>query len=94
MSSTAELVSLDKIEAPANHEVGGGFDALVNGESVRVRAVLERTVVIEHPTNGERSVVRKELCLVHPDEVAFVPGNPSASLGPRQWRRLPGKPPK
>ena len=94
MSSTAELVPLATIVPPANHEVGGGFDALVHGESVRVRAVLERTVVVEHSGNGERSVVRKDLCMVNPDEVAFVPGNPSASLGPRQWRRLPGKPPK
>jgi hypothetical protein len=25
--------------------------------------------------------------------VAFVPGNPNNGVGPRQWRRLPGKPP-
>jgi hypothetical protein len=94
MSGTAELVTLASIEPPLNHEIGGGFDALVNGEAVRVRAVLERTVVVEHGPGGERSVVRKELCLVEPEAVAFVPGNPSAGVGPRQWRRLPGKPPR
>ena len=94
MSSTAEMVPLASIVPPANHEVGGGFNAMVDGEPVRVRAVLERTVVVEHSSNGERSVVRKDACMVHPEDVAFVPGNPSASLGPRQWRRLPGKPPK
>jgi hypothetical protein len=94
MSSTAEFIALSTIVPPANHEVGGGFDAIVDGEPVRVRAVLERTVVIESIRTGERSVVRKELCLVDPGTVAFVPGNSTAGVGPRQWRRLPGKPPK
>lgn len=94
MSSTAELVALSTIVPPENHEVGGGFDAVVDGEPVRVRAVLERTVVVEHSGGGDRSVVKKEFCMVQADQVAFVPGNPSAGVGPRQWRRLPGKPPK
>jgi hypothetical protein len=92
--STAEMISLATIVPPANHEVSGGFDALVEGERVHVRAVLERTVVIENARSGERSVVRKELCLVTPGSVEFVPGNSTAGVGPRQWRRLPGKPPK
>ena len=94
MSSTTELIPLAAIVPPANHEVGGGFDAVVDGEAVRVRAVLERTVVVEHPSTGDRSVVRKDLCMVDPGAVMFVPGNPSAGVGPRQWRRLPGKPPQ
>ena len=94
MSSTTELIPLATIVPPLNHEVGGGFDAVVDGVAVRVRAVLERTVVVEHPTTGDRSVVRKDLCMVDPSAVAFVPGNPSAGVGPRQWRRLPGKPPQ
>lgn len=93
MSSTVELVTLASIVPPLNHEVAGGFDAVVNGEQVRVRAVLERTVVVEH-ANAERSVVRKEFCMVEESTVPFVPGNPSAGVGPRQWRRLPGRPPK
>jgi hypothetical protein len=93
MSSTTELIPLVQIVPPANHEVGGGFDATVDGEPVYVRAVLERTVVVEHP-NGDRSVVRKDLCMVTPGTVPFVPGNPSVGVGPRQWRRLPGKPPQ
>ena len=91
MSSAAELVTLASIVPPEDHEVGGGFDALVAGETVRVRAVLERTVVIEHELNGERSVVRKDLCLVVASDVPIVPGNPSGA-GPRTWRRLPAKP--
>jgi len=94
MSSTAQLVPLASIVPPLNHEVGGGFDATVDGEQVRVRAVLERTVVVEHAGSGERSVVRKELCMVDAAVVPFVPGNPSIGVGPRQWRRLPGKPPQ
>jgi hypothetical protein len=82
MSRTAELVPLASIVPPLNHEVAAGFDAVVGGESVHVRAVLER------------SVVRKELCMVEEGAVPFIPGNPSAGVGPRQWRRLPGKPPK
>jgi hypothetical protein len=39
-------------------------------------------------------VVRKDLCMVDPGTVAFIPGNSTAGVGPRQWRRLPGKPPK
>lgn len=94
MSSTVELVALSTIVPPENHEVGGDFEATVNGETVKVRAVLERTAVIENLSNGERSLVRKDACLVIPESVAFVPGNPSQGVGPRQWRRLPGRPPK
>ena len=93
MSRTADLVPLATIVPPLNHEVAAGFDAVVDGESVHVRAVLERTVVVEH-ANAERSVVRKDLCMVEETAVPFIPGNPSAGVGPRQWRRLPGKPPK
>lgn len=92
MTKTAGLVTLASIVPPENHEVGAGFEAIVDGEAVQVKAVLERTAVVEHATR-ERSVVRKELCLVLPAEVAFVPGNPNAGVGPRQWRRLPAKPP-
>ena len=93
MSRIFELVPLATIVPPTNFEVAAGFDATVNGESVHVRAVLERTVVVEH-ANAERSVVRKELCMVEEGTVPFIPGNPSVGVGPRQWRRLPGKPPK
>ncbi len=90
MSKTVELVSLASIVPPLNHEVSGGFTAMVDGKQVRVRAVLERTVVIEHQEGGERSVVRKDNCMVKPSAVAFVLGNPNNGVGPRQWRRLPG----
>lgn len=94
MSSTAELVALSAIVPPENHEVGSGFDAFVDGQRVRIRAVLERTAVIESIGNGERTLVRKDLIMVAPDGVPFVAGNPSAGVGPRQWRRLPGRPPQ
>src|SRR3982074_392089 len=93
MSKIIDLVSLASIVPPPNHEVSGGFNAIVNGKEVRVRAVLERTVVIEHQEGGERSVVRKDNCMVKPSAVAFVPGNPNNGGRPRQWRRPPGKPP-
>lgn len=93
MSKIVDLVSLASIVPPPNHEVSGGFNAIVDGKQVRVRAVLERTVVIEHHEGGERSVVRKDNCMVRPSAVAFVLGNPNNGVGPRQWRRLPGKPP-
>ena len=92
MSSNAELVTLASIVPPEDHEVGAGFDALVNGEQVRVRAVLERTVVVEHAGDDERSVVRKDLCMVSPADISFVIGNANGAVGPRTWRRLPGKP--
>ena len=63
MNKIIDLVSLASIVPPPNHEVSGGFTAMVNGEQVRVRAVLERTVVIEHHEGGERSVVRKDNCI-------------------------------
>jgi len=66
MEKPADLVSLASIVPPANHEVSGGFNAIVDGKQVRVRAVLERTVVIEHHEGGERSVVRKDAILVKP----------------------------
>ncbi|HVB76715.1 MAG TPA: hypothetical protein VNI34_02730 [Candidatus Nitrosotalea sp.] len=93
MASSLDLVTLASIVPPENHEVAAGFDAIVDGQPVRVRAVLERTVVVEH-ADAERSVVRKDLCWVDREAVPFVLGNPSAGVGPRQWRRLPGKPPK
>src|SRR2546421_7541426 len=93
MSKTVELVSLASIVPPLNHEVSGGFNAMVNGKQVRVRAVLERTVVIEHQEGGERSVVRKDSCMVKPSAVPFVPGNPNNSLRPRPGGRLPGQTP-
>jgi hypothetical protein len=93
MTRATELVPLVSIVPPENHEVAAGFDAIVAGEPVRVRAVLERTVVVEHAST-ERSVVRKELCMVEESAVPFVLGSPSAGVGPRQWRRLPGKPPR
>jgi hypothetical protein len=31
--------------------------------------------------------------MVKQSAVVFVPGNPNNGVGPRQWRRLPGKPP-
>src|SRR6266704_874660 len=100
-SGRGELVRLDSVSMDEDDEilpdfeaeVGGGFTAMVNGEQMRVRAVQERTVVIEHHEGGERSVVRKDNCMVQPSAVAFVPGNPNNGVGPRQWRRLPGKPP-
>src|SRR5437773_7296582 len=93
MNKTVELVSLASIIPPPNHEVSGGFTAIVDGKQVRVRAVLERTVVMEQHEGGERSVVRKDYCMVKPSAVAFVPGNTNNGVGARQWRRLPGKPP-
>src|SRR5256885_14561968 len=93
MSKTVELVSLASIVPPLNHEVSGGFNAMVNGKQVRVRAVLERTVVIEHQEGGERSVVRKDSCMVKPSAVAILPGNPNKRGGPRAGRRPPGEPP-
>src|ERR1700694_3487980 len=93
MSKTVELVSLASIVPPPNHEVSGRFSAVVNGKQVKVRAVLERTVIIEHQEGGERSVVRKDSCMVKPSAVALGLGNPNNGVGPRQCRHLPGKPP-
>src|SRR5256884_9994963 len=93
MNKIVELVSLASIVPPPNHEVSGGFNAIVDGKQVRVRAVLERTVIIEHHEGGERSVVRKDNCMVKPSAGAFVLGNPHKRVWPREWRRLPGKAP-
>src|SRR2546423_13437 len=93
MSKTVELVSLASIVPPLNHEVSGGFNAMVNGKQVRVRAVLERTVVIEHQEGGERSVVRKDSCMVKPSAVAFVPGDSHKSVGARRLGPVAGQNP-
>src|SRR2546429_9985417 len=93
MSKTVELVSLASIVPPLNHEVSGGFNAMVNGKQVRVRAVLERTVVIEHQEGGERSVVRKDSCMVKPSAGAFGPGKSKKRVGARPVGRPPGEPP-
>ena len=57
------------------------------------RARLALNFVVNYEEGGERSVVRKDNCMVKPSAVAFVLGNPNNGVGPRQWRRLPGKPP-
>src|SRR6266513_3027285 len=89
-----ELVRLDNVSMDEDDEILPDFEAEVDdGRRVWVTAVLERTVVIEHHEGGKRSVVRKDNCMVKPSAVAFVPGNPNNGVGPRQWRRLPGKPP-
>src|SRR5205823_13000379 len=93
MSKSVELVSLASIVPPLNHEVSGGFNAMVDGQQVRVRAVLERTVVIEHHEGGERSVVRKDNCMVKPSAVALVRANRTNGVGPGQGRRRPAKQP-
>jgi len=93
MSKIVDLVSLASIVPPPNHEVSGGFNAIVNGKEVRVRAVLERTVVIGKQEGGDRTVVRKDNSRAKPWRVAFGRGTPNNGVGPRQWRRLPGKPP-
>src|SRR5258706_7423369 len=93
MNKIVDLVSLASIVPPPNHEVSGGFSAMVDGKQVRVRAVLERTVVIEHQEGGERSVVRKDNCMVKPSAVEIGSGKPNNRVGPRQWRPLSGKSP-
>src|SRR2546429_9966121 len=93
MSKTVELVSLASIVPPLNHEVSGGFNAMVNGKQVRVRAVLERTVVIEHQEGGERSVVRKDSCMVKPSAGAIVPGKTHKRRWPRARGAQAGKTP-
>src|SRR2546429_9630499 len=93
MNKIIDLVSLASIVPPANHEVSGGFNAIVDGQPVRVRAVLERTVVIEHHEGGERSVVRKDNSMVKPSAVSFVPGKHNYCVGPLHRLRMPGQPP-
>src|ERR1700730_5347636 len=88
MSKIVDLVSLASIVPPLNHEVSGGFNAMVDGKQVRVRAVLERTVVIEHQEGGERSVVRKDNCMVKPSAVAFVAPAPGQAASDPQGRPL------
>src|SRR4030081_1845493 len=93
MSKIVDLVSLASIVPPLNHEVSGGFSAMVDGKQVRVRAVLERTGVIEPQEGGGHRVLRKDTGRVSPSGVKFVRGTPNNGPAPRQWRRLPGKPP-
>ena len=65
-AAPVELVSLASIVPPLNHEVSGGFNAMVDGKQVRVRAVLERTVVVE-PAPGEPKVlVNRRRLMVDP----------------------------
>src|SRR3989442_6006213 len=91
MNKIVELVSLASIVPPPNHEVSGGFIAMGNGKQVRVRAVLERTVVIKHHEGGERSVVRKDNWMVKPSARAFVPVYTNNSAWPHPCRTHPGE---
>lgn len=80
------LVSMATIIPPAGFELGGGYRALVDGRDVLVRAVLNRTAVIEYE-DGYRTVMRKANCWIHPADVVFVPLviAPLTPLPP--WRR-------
>jgi hypothetical protein len=60
------LVSLASLDDGEVYFVPG-FTALVHGERALVTAVLERTAVVQK--DGERTLVRKEFCLVEPGSV-------------------------
>lgn len=66
------LVSIATIVPPAGYELGGGYRALVDGHDVLVRAVLNRTAVIEYD-NGYRTVMKKANCWINPADVVFSP---------------------
>jgi len=90
MSKTVELVSLATIVPPPNHEVSGGFNAIVDGKEVRVRAVLERTAVIE-PAPGEPKVlVNRRRLFVNPNHlrVRHLASKEAARRGREAARQL------
>lgn len=63
---SSRLVTLASLDDGESYIVPG-FTALVDGDTVLVTAVLERTAVIQK--DGIRSLVRKDLCLVETDSV-------------------------
>jgi len=96
MSSTAELVTLASIVPPEDHEVGGGFNALVAGEAVRVRAVLElggvrdilaKSLGTTNPINMLKATVDGLQRLRRPEEVAQARGLTVSQVLPIPVRR-------
>ena len=59
---------LSEVELDEDEVLIDGFDAVLDGERVRVTAVLERTCVYVHK-GGERRLARKEELLVEADKL-------------------------
>src|SRR5204863_149741 len=62
---------------------------LVDPQQLRVRHLASK----EAARRGREAARQLRLQEHNPAAVAFVPGTPNNGAGPRQWRRLPGKPP-
>jgi len=59
---------LSEVELDEDEVLFDGFDAVLDGERVRITAVLERTCVYVHK-GGERRLARKEELWVEADKL-------------------------
>ena len=83
------LIPLDRVTHDSEVVILPDFPALVDGKSVWVTAVLDRTAVVE-PAPGEPKVlVNRQRCLVDPDEIRFgyVAARDAARRGREAARR-------
>lgn len=72
------LVSLASIDVPKGQEVIGDFDAIWNGETVFVTAVLERTcvaVIQKGERRGEKVLIGKDKLRVERNNIHLRPAN-------------------
>jgi hypothetical protein len=77
----SQLVPLDTLLTSEESIAQPGFRALVEGRTVVVTAVLERTVVYEVASGEPRYLARMHDCLVDPAEVRIrvSPGGPAVA---------------
>ncbi|MDQ6772434.1 MAG: hypothetical protein M3024_05515 [Candidatus Dormibacteraeota bacterium] len=82
-------MSLDSIAPDGEVDILPDFPALVEGRSVWVTAVLDRTAVIEPAPGEPKQLVRRSGCLVDPTDLRFsaVTARDSARRGREAARR-------
>ena len=88
-SKLDRLIPLDRVTHDSEVVILPDFPALVDGKSVWVTAVLERTAVVE-PAPGEPKVlVNRQHCMVDPSEIRFgyVAARDAARRGREAARR-------
>lgn len=70
-SKAERLISLDRVTTESEVVILPDFPALVDGKSVWVTAVLERTAVVEPAPGEPKILVNRQRCMVDPSEIRF-----------------------
>jgi hypothetical protein len=70
-SKAERMISLDRVTTESEVVILPDFPAMVDGKSVWVTAVLERTAVVEPAPGEPKILVNRQRCMVDPSEIRF-----------------------